>query len=415
MSRARDQAWLFHSMRAHDFAPTCLRRRVIEFFHQPLDQLIGGVSVDLPKLRLIAARADRTIERPPVPFDSWFELDVALALAARGYQLSAQVQVAKRRIDLVIESDGGRLAVECDGEVWHGPERYADDLFRQRQLERAGWRFARVREGLFYSDEARALADVFGACEELEIGPGFQTFEPKKEATLRSATSGAIDIDMNAASARESLGNSDVSAEPFALGIETSLTTPVQATLDLPPATTASGLPYVGYDAKEYPDPRLAPPANVRDAVLDILERDGPLSKASIYRLYRDGCPKVERAGKHLRQTVNRAIGILERSGKVESRDEGGQKAPEDIIVRLVGEPWVRVRSAGGRTLEEVPPSELAARIRSLARDGTLSVSSNRVAIFREVLSEYGVLQLRQVALERMELALRFLLSQDVA
>src|SRR5262249_47990997 len=82
--------------------------------------------------------------------------------------LSAQVQVAKRRIDLVIESDGTRLAVECDGEAWHGPEQFADDLFRQRQLERAGWRFARVRESLFYSDRERALAEVAAMWDELD-------------------------------------------------------------------------------------------------------------------------------------------------------------------------------------------------------------------------------------------------------
>jgi hypothetical protein len=145
MSRARNQAWLFHSIQEHEPGPNCLRRRLLEFFDQPPVLTIHGSSV--PTLQLAAKRADRMVERPPKPFGSWFEVDVALALSILGYTLSTQVEVAKKRIDLVIEgNDGVRLAVECDGEAWHGPEQYDSDLFRQRQLQRAGWRFARVRE-----------------------------------------------------------------------------------------------------------------------------------------------------------------------------------------------------------------------------------------------------------------------------
>ena len=86
--------------------------------------------------------------------------------------MSAQVEVAHKRIDLVVEgSDGVRLAVECDGEAWHGAENYLADLVRQRQ-QRAEWRFVRVRESLFYSDEASAIREVTEACEELDISPG---------------------------------------------------------------------------------------------------------------------------------------------------------------------------------------------------------------------------------------------------
>jgi very-short-patch-repair endonuclease len=158
LSRARDQAWLFHSIQEHQLGPNCLRRRVLEFFKQPPDLTIRGSSVDTPTLQLVALRAARMTERPPKPFDSWFEVDVALALVMRGYVVSAQVEVARKRIDLVIEGDEGvRLAVECDGEAWHGPDQYELDMFRQRQLERAGWRFVRVRESLFYADELKAV------------------------------------------------------------------------------------------------------------------------------------------------------------------------------------------------------------------------------------------------------------------
>ena len=82
MSRARDQAWLFHSIQEDELGANCLRRRVLDFFKSPPEQSINGSSIDIPHLRLAAERADRMAERPPRPFDSWFELDVALALGA---------------------------------------------------------------------------------------------------------------------------------------------------------------------------------------------------------------------------------------------------------------------------------------------------------------------------------------------
>src|SRR3981081_454577 len=45
-----------------------------------------------------------------------------------------------------------RLAVECDGDQYHGPERWADDMARQRVLERVGWRFWRCWASSFTID-----------------------------------------------------------------------------------------------------------------------------------------------------------------------------------------------------------------------------------------------------------------------
>src|SRR6202035_2031758 len=66
----------------------------------------------------------------------------------------------------------GRLAVECDGDEWHGPERYEEDMARQRDLERAGWQFARIRGGDFYRDRARSTAPLWGELNRLGINPG---------------------------------------------------------------------------------------------------------------------------------------------------------------------------------------------------------------------------------------------------
>ncbi len=44
---------------------------------------------------------------------------------------------------LVEGADDTRLAIECDGDEFHGPDRWPADMQRQRILERAGWVFWR--------------------------------------------------------------------------------------------------------------------------------------------------------------------------------------------------------------------------------------------------------------------------------
>ena len=76
------------------------------------------------------------------------------------------------RIDLVVEGMQGRLAVECDGDEWHGPERYEQDMARQRDLERAGWQFVRIRGGDFYRDSGKATEPLWSELDRLGIKPG---------------------------------------------------------------------------------------------------------------------------------------------------------------------------------------------------------------------------------------------------
>src|SRR5699024_9824123 len=90
----------------------------------------------------------------------------------RGYLVQPQFDANGYRIDLVVIGAKGRLAVECDGDHWHGPDAYLSDLARQRDLERCGWTFFRVRESSFYVDEVKALAGLWEQLEALDIRPG---------------------------------------------------------------------------------------------------------------------------------------------------------------------------------------------------------------------------------------------------
>jgi very-short-patch-repair endonuclease len=76
--------------------------------------------------------------------ESGFEREVFSILASRGYRVIPQVKTGAYRIDMVVEGAGdNRLAIELDGDEYHGPDRWQHDMNRQRVLERAGLVFWR--------------------------------------------------------------------------------------------------------------------------------------------------------------------------------------------------------------------------------------------------------------------------------
>lgn len=103
------------------------------------------------------------------PFDSLFEQRVFNRIADRGYTVLPQYPAQGYKIDLVIVGATTRLAVECDGDTPHGPDRYEADLARQRELERCGWQFHRLRESLFYADMPAALRSLWDRLDDLGI------------------------------------------------------------------------------------------------------------------------------------------------------------------------------------------------------------------------------------------------------
>ena len=75
-------------------------------------------------------------------------------------------------IDFVVEgNEGRRLAIECDGDRFHGPGQWADDMARQRVLERAGWTFWRCFASSFVRRRQEVLADLLQTLTSLGIEP----------------------------------------------------------------------------------------------------------------------------------------------------------------------------------------------------------------------------------------------------
>lgn len=154
MSRARDRLVLVRSVREEDLKAEDLKARVIRHFRDPM----AGVTRPAGDLEALC--------------DSDFERDVLRRLVARGYRVTPQVGAQGYRIDLVVEGvNGRRLAVECDGDRYHGPERWADDMRRQRILERVGWTFWRCWASSFMLDPDGCMADLYAVLQRMGIEP----------------------------------------------------------------------------------------------------------------------------------------------------------------------------------------------------------------------------------------------------
>lgn len=152
-SRAQDQLWVVHSLDpAGDLQPDDLRRKLIDH------------ATDPRRLLDLALEAGERAESP-------FETAVIDILTAKGYKVRSQYPVGAYRIDLVVSDGRSRLAVECDGERAHPPEKLKEDMRRQAILERRGWRFVRIRGSAFYRDREAAMAPVLARLEELSIRP----------------------------------------------------------------------------------------------------------------------------------------------------------------------------------------------------------------------------------------------------
>jgi len=144
-SRARDRLYLVRSMQYEELSVKDLRRTLVAHFQAPFQQ---------EKAELVAGRRNLC--------ESDFEREVFDELVTRGYRVRPQVRVGSYRIDMVVEGDNDeRLAIECDGDRFHGPAQWESDMRRQRILERAGWEFWRC----FASTFIRYRADTIKSLE----------------------------------------------------------------------------------------------------------------------------------------------------------------------------------------------------------------------------------------------------------
>jgi len=297
------------------------------------------------------------------------------------YRVRPQVEVAGYRLDLVVEGPDNRLAVECDGEAWHGPERFEQDMARQRQLERAGWTIVRVRESEFYADRGESVRRIVEACEELGIRPIGEEEREIDEEARGSAPVGEALSEEHEHEEEEEQGEPGEGEEEA-----------VKRTGEY-----RGPAPLAAYSEESgFPDPRDASPTNVRAALRRIIEEEGPLTKRFLIKLYVAGCPTLHRAGKAVRSLLNRALYSMQKAGEIVVEDELGDRSLESQVLRLADAPRVRERPAGKRDILEIPPSELFLVLDRLLGPSNDSRPSDE-ALFRALLKHYEFSRLTEV------------------
>ncbi|MFI0467727.1 AAA domain-containing protein [Saccharopolyspora sp. 5N102] len=375
-SRAKDQLWVFHSVAISDL------RNKEDLRFQLLDYCYGVVRrTDSTAEGHIAAVPD---DVRVSPFDSLFEQRVFNHLIDRGYTVIPQYEVERYRIDLVVVGPTARLAVECDGDHWHGPDVYERDLARQRDLERCGWKFFRIRESDFYIDRPVVLRSLWATLDNLDIHPsGGMSETPSPESTTHTQ-------DPTIAAPTEISATSDVEGTED-IGQSTAVAMPAVGVTMAPakPATAARS----GNAVPEYREfSGLLPPVSeatrqqLIEAVIDIVAVEGPVIGSRIHTAYVKASGG-QRVGRQIAHDLNSAITAAVRKGLLIKDNPLQRVGVKEATYRIIDQPELIVRMPGPRTLEEIPPLELATTIAAAAAKHGWS---DEETVFKDALNRLG-------------------------
>ncbi|GJM21259.1 MAG: ATPase AAA [Planctomycetota bacterium] len=396
VSRAQDQLIVYHSVDPQDLKPECMRHRLLTHVRDPV--------------RRMSRFEDHE-------FDSPFEKAVFECIAERGYRVETQVKVGRHatyRIDLVVHGVDSKLAVECDGDRWHGVEQFESDMARQRDLERVGWEFVRIAGSAFYRDRDEALAPLWEALAEREIHPASTDNRPVEPA---DSTSPALLGQPPTASSPPSVPELDETRDGSSQGIHDAQSTSLNFSNQDPQPSTdhpervggAETGPAALHPTEPLPDPRES--TNVKAALLSLLTQCGPLPREYLMRRYARGA-NIGRVGRIVRESLGRVIQSATRSGEIVAVDEMELRG-SDPILRVANSDPTRPRPIGDRAFEEVPPSEWAQVMLTLCGGYEGLAQTPREEIFRRALTHCGFTSLTQNRRPLLDRALQMAQRSD--
>ena len=133
-TRARDEIHIFYSAEISDFGMVSGSGAIKEWLEYCSQRIAANPPIDGAEAELAKAQ-------------SQFEQQVLSGLTGRGVRVIAQYPSCGYFIDVVAELNNSRVAIECDGEIWHLDEHgnlKMEDVERQEVLERAGWEVVRI-------------------------------------------------------------------------------------------------------------------------------------------------------------------------------------------------------------------------------------------------------------------------------
>lgn len=391
-SRGRDRVYLVRSVElVHLSAADKLRRSLIAHFAAPFAQ---------DEIRVEDQR--KLCESP-------FEREMYDQLTKRGYWVTPQVKVGRFRIDMVVEGhNDARLAVECDGDKYHGADKWADDMQRQRVLERAGWVFWRCFASAFIRRQNAMLDDLLKTLAERGIEPIGAEGAPRSVHTehrivrfvdepVNQESSMPVDVPESQETTTREVPPAKSSSSGEA--VPPAMLRPHSPTEDLDHIKHAQvkhpfGEPrnwslqfgeYSSYSGPSAIDPRNADLIVISEGIVRIVEVEGPVVAKRVFDIYLRGCG-IRRMGHELKSTMNKALSHAIREGILVSENEVNETDLVYSVVRTTGTPPIKLRTRGERLFEEIPPSELQVTANFLAqRHGFVSGSDEHLRTVLEI------------------------------
>jgi len=404
-SRARDQMWLFHSMALDELNPDCFRAKLLRHCSDPSPLDINGFTETVY----------RDVRHPD--FDSLFEQRVFLDLRERGFVIEPQVEVYQKSIDLVVAGQGGKLAIECDGAAFHGPDNYAADVERQQVLERIGWQFHRITDTDYYFDHEAtmdAAVDRLAAAGIYPAGMGRQgesISEPQQTADVVLQTPDVVlqtpDVVLQTPfeSSSSDVLESRETLEPDADG-PMSKSASDDETKSISPARwddvgfspsekeQAACEPYVSWNPYEIGPLDDMASYEIRKLLNDVVEIEGPILVNRLFQVIFDATGNTlftQRIREKLLQELSSAV-RQEDLIIMEPEDRDQMRS----VVCTPMQPKLSLRSPGPRGIHQYPDDELAAFITHL-RDGEDLAEDDE---FADLAAEFDMDELSSAAVD---------------
>ncbi|MFC8181390.1 AAA domain-containing protein [Rhodococcus sp. NPDC057297] len=159
-SRARDQLWLFHSVKTTDLSSQDLRTSLLSYIEAA------------PTVPVRPMPSDVGSTRQHADFSSMTAQLVFLSLRTFDYHVNPAAAINELVLDLVVTGAEAKLAIECDDERVRSSDEITERLRRELDLRRSGWTFFRVRASEFASAPDRVLVRLVEVLDGLGILPG---------------------------------------------------------------------------------------------------------------------------------------------------------------------------------------------------------------------------------------------------
>ncbi len=345
VTRARKKVIVVSSIRASDFDLGEVNREGVRVLHRYLDFAERGQDA----LALQGGQGE---------FESPLEQAVAAKIRSFGFGVVPQVGCSTFRVDLgvVDPSNPGRfvIGVECDGASYHSSATARDrDRIRQQILEKLGWKIHRI------------------------WSPDWVTRNETEVNRLKSAIEMALkDRTRNSPVSSSRTSNGPVSSEPPVVvakeipNIDDHLVIPSWVT------TYQVCRPSVLYANRlQFHDPDALP--SLKRTLSQVIDVEGPVHKdVAATRLARAW--ELDRVGERMMNAVKSAWRSLSREKLLRIQGEFLWPTAESfqIVVRQPNPKDDQSR----RSIEEIPPEEVALAMRNLVRD-SLSIERDKLLL----------------------------------